>query len=336
MLQLGLSVLGRDQVYHLSIQRHDNLYFFSKDTTFSSLDRLISHYRSHGGSLPCPLTMPCVKLNHLEDWEVTAKSLFLHEPLEEGTYSYIHNGVLNKHKPVVVKRMKSDSPLSSLQFFTEAILLHDLQHNNIHQLTATARGEGSQGRLCIIMEAAVCLNLKEHLESNRSHLGFQSLLNMLVQIARGLAYLESKRCIHRNLAAKNIVLSPQNVAKISNFSRACYSPSGKMICKFKMNILLRWSAPELLFENTSSSKSDMWSFGITLWEILMYGEKPYGELDKNSVKEIIKKGYRMPQPMHCPNKLYSLMLDCWQENPLNRPSCRTLMERLDRIRDGVV
>lgn len=327
--KFGLSLLGRDQVYHIPIYcTYDSLYYLTNSKRFCSLEQLISHHQEYQEELPCCLTYPCAKPVFSKK-EIDVKNLILQQQLINGNQSQIFNGIMNQHQLVVVKAKKFESPLSDYSFISEAILLRSLQHNNIHQFIAVTQYDQM---LCILTEPVLNISLKAHLEKTKSShmpLSLQTLLSIATQIARGMSFLESRNCIFRNLAAKNVVVTINNAIKISNFSNACYSPSGKLYGKSK--ILLRWSAPELIFESQCSSKSDVWSFGITLWEILTYGDKPYGDLTSEGVKEHIKSGYRMPQLDRYPHTLNRLMSECWREKPRERPSFKNLVTSLTQI-----
>ena len=266
--------------------------------------------------------------------DIKVCKLFLEEQLVDGSYSQVYSGILmDKHQLVVAKAKKQDSTLSDYHFLMEAILLKALQHNCIHQFIGVTVLNTDQ--LCILSEPVLNISLKDHLERKRGRLGLRDFLAMVIQVAKGMLYLEKRKCIFRNLAAKNIIVTVNNSVKISNFSRACYSPSGKLHCKSKLNVLLRWTAPELLFDKVCSSKSDVWSFGVTFWEILTYGSKPYGEFSSEKVKEIVKSGYRIPiDQLYLPKKIHNMILDCWKERPRDRPTFKSLLDTLILIQDG--
>jgi serine/threonine protein kinase len=186
------------------------------------------------------------------------------------------------------------------------------------------------------MESAINISLKDHLEKNKATLTWHNLMSITKQIARGMCYLEQQRCILRSLAGKYIVVTGASAVKISNFSIACFSPSGTFSCQSKFTILVRWAAPELMFDGLCSTKSDVWSFGVTFWEILTYGAKPYEGFGSGSVKEMVKSGYRMPlSELHLPQQIHSIMTDCWRKLPQDRPSFKNLLDRLIVIQDGI-
>lgn len=327
-----LSILGLDQVFHYPIYTEWEKIYLAKRHKFSSLEELVSHYRNPSHTLPFPLTTPCSKTELVKREDVKSCSLVLQDPLLERPHLQVFSGIMDTHQLVIAKTRRKDSSLSVYQFLAEVVALRSLQHNNIHQFICVTVLDNEQ--LCIISELVCHFNLKEYMNRLHHVLSHQTLFSMAAQIAHGMSYLESRKCILRNLAGKNVVLSGRNIAKISNFSRACFSPSGHM-SRSGVTTTLRWTAPELLFEGHCSSKSDVWSFGITFWEILTYGSKPYKDFNSESIKGIIKSGYRIPlDGLRLPQKVRHLILECWRENPVDRPTFKQLMEEMKLIQDG--
>ena len=335
-----LSVLGQTQVHHYPVYSGKNYsVYLSKKKQFPTIDALIEHYSQPSAELPFPLTTPCCKSELIRRVDVKPGSLFVQEVIEEGAQSQVFAGVFNRHQAIVAKTRKEGSSLSVYNFLSEAVVMRSLQHNNIHQFISITLME--TGQLCILSEPVHQLNMKDYLEKvtkSGQTLPEQTIFSYASQIARGMCYLESQRCLYRNLACKNIMLARgshhRHLLKLSNFSRACFSPSGTMTSRL-FNILLRWTAPELLFDGTCSSKSDVWSYGITLWEIITYGSKPYKEYGSEDVKEMVRQGYRMKlDGLSLPQSVSSLIRECWSQKPEDRPSFKNISKRLKLIQDG--
>ena len=332
-----LSILGKDEVYHFPIYYTDqDLCYIAENRKFCSLEQLLQHYRLQREVLPYPLNEPClVRLESLQLLDYT--KLAFAEAVEQRSYSTIHNAMLDKRLFVRVKKNKSDYGVSDYEFFFEALILRDLQHNSIHHMLGITRDGYHREINCIIFEP-VTLNLKEFLLSKANSRGIDVgpsiLIKLSNQIAHGLAWLASLKCIHRRIAAKNIVIVNGRDAKISDFSEACYTPTGTFRCKPGTNVLLQWSAPELLFDSVCSSKSDVWSFGVTLWEIFTYGKVPYEEFEISMIREIIRHRYKLPRPEDCPSQLYTVMAKCWHTNPKDRPDFLYLTDTLSCLQDG--
>ncbi|MEQ2263331.1 Ephrin type-A receptor 3, partial [Xenotaenia resolanae] len=159
------------------------------------------------------------------------------------------------------------------------------------------------------------------------------LVGMLRGIASGMKYLSDMGYVHRDLAARNILVNSNLVCKVSDFGlsrvleddpEAAYTTRGG-------KIPIRWTAPEAIAYRKFTSASDAWSYGIVLWEVMSYGERPYWEMSNQDVIKAVDEGYRLPPPMDCPATLYQLMLDCWQKERNNRPKFEQIVSILDKL-----
>ncbi|XP_055501024.1 ephrin type-A receptor 3 isoform X3 [Leucoraja erinacea] len=159
------------------------------------------------------------------------------------------------------------------------------------------------------------------------------LVGMLRGIASGMKYLSDMGYVHRDLAARNILVNSNLVCKVSDFGlsrvleddpEAAYTTRGG-------KIPIRWTAPEAIAYRKFTSASDAWSYGIVLWEVMSYGERPYWEMSNQDVIKAVDEGYRLPPPMDCPAALYQLMLDCWQKDRNNRPKFEQIVSILDKL-----
>ena len=184
------------------------------------------------------------------------------------------------------------------------------------------------------------------LQSEGDNLKLSQLIVMSTQISAGMAYLEEKNCILRNLAARNILVGERFICKISNFSSArivtrsydsteggiyTYVESGVIIYEDQnyTRIAVKWAAPEAANNSRFSSRSDVWSFGIVLSEIVTCGSMPYPKLTNKETLDNLIKGYRMPRPADCPEKLYNIMLNCWSSQFTEHPSFSSLNQMFE-------
>ncbi|KAF6273148.1 FES proto-oncogene, tyrosine kinase [Rhinolophus ferrumequinum] len=171
------------------------------------------------------------------------------------------------------------------------------------------------------------------LRTEGARLRMKTLLQMVGDAAAGMEYLESKCCIHRDLAARNCLVTEKNVLKISDFGMSreeedgIYAASGGL-----RQVPVKWTAPEALNYGRYSSESDVWSFGILLWEAFSLGASPYPNLSNQQTREFVEKGGRLPCPELCPDAVFRLMEQCWAYEPSQRPSFSTIYQELQTIR----
>lgn len=166
-------------------------------------------------------------------------------------------------------------------------------------------------------------------------LSLVELLQFARQITLGMEYLSSLKIVHRDLAARNILIDSDMILKVSDFglSRDIYSDDCYHMESVKDRLPVRWMAVESIMDREFTTASDVWSFGITLWEIMTYASFPYCHLTNMEVIESIKKGDRMPLPENCPDHVYAIMTACWQSRPSLRPSFTDMRAMLDAILD---
>ncbi|KAL9972286.1 hypothetical protein ACROYT_G018569 [Oculina patagonica] len=152
------------------------------------------------------------------------------------------------------------------------------------------------------------------------------------QVSRGMAFLASKKCVHRDLAARNILVGDNYVMKIADFGLARDIYKDDLYVKKTQGLLpVKWMAPESLFDKVYTEKTDIWSFGILLWETFTLGGTPYPGLPTEQLLDYLSEGKRMDIPAKCPLEVYTIMRDCWLHDPDQRPHFVTLNEHLGKI-----
>lgn len=162
----------------------------------------------------------------------------------------------------------------------------------------------------------------------RSVLGGDCLLKFSLDVCEAMEYLEGNNFVHRDLAARNVLVSEDNVAKVSDFGLTKEASSTQDTGKLPV----KWTAPEALREKKFSTKSDVWSFGILLWEIYSFGRVPYPRIPLKDVVPRVEKGYKMDAPDGCPPAVYEVMKNCWHLDAATRPTFLQLREQLEHIK----
>ena len=212
-----------------------------------------------------------------------------------------------------------------------------LHHPNIIELYAVCTKK--PGPIYIVTELMKHGSLLEYLCGEGRSTNLPQLINMASQVAAGMAYLEERNIIHRDLSAKNILVGEYLLCKVANFEMARVVNKGGVHTPPTLSgekIATKWVAPEIFTHDIVrfSIKSDVWSFGIVLYEIITHGHVPYPGMNNAQVRKQIAQGYRMSQPEGCPNQLYNIMLHCWREEPANRPRFETLQWQLEELEDS--
>uniref|UniRef100_A0A673H9F0 Fibroblast growth factor receptor n=1 Tax=Sinocyclocheilus rhinocerous TaxID=307959 RepID=A0A673H9F0_9TELE len=279
--------------------------------------------------------------------------LVLGKPLGEGCFGQVVMGEaigLDKDKPnritkVAVKMLKSDATEKDLSDLISEMEMMKMigKHKNIINLLGACTQDGP---LYVIVEYASKGNLREYLRARRPHgmeycynpdqvpvesMSIKDLVSCAYQVARGMEYLASKKCIHRDLAARNVLVTEDNVMKIADFGLARDVHHIDYYKKTTNGRLpVKWMAPEALFDRIYTHQSDVWSFGVLLWEIFTLGGSPYPGVPVEELFKLLREGHRMDRPSACTQEIYLMMKDCWHAVPTQRPTFKQLVEDLDR------
>lgn len=291
----------------------------------------MKHYSGDADGLCCQLTVACpnfetpsttgVLHNAKGVWEIERSSVQLKKRLGARQFGEVWEGIWNG-TPAIVNTL--ETKIVEMQDFLAK--LQKLQHDNLLQLYGVCT-DGEP--VYIVTEFMNNGSLPKYLQSDEGRrLKLAELINIAAQVASGMAYLEAQHLIHRDLGARNILVGEGNIVKIAGFIMTCIVTDEDTTEQRKL-LYAKWTAPEAFLYNRFSIKSDVWSYGIFIWELITYGQRPYPGMPNKEVPAKVEQGYRMPRPFGCPDSLYQIMRDCWKENPEERPTFEYLKHHME-------
>ncbi|KAM4787843.1 ephrin type-A receptor 3 isoform 3-T3 [Cyanocitta cristata] len=267
--------------------------------------------------------------------ELDASNISIDKVVGAGEFGEVCSGRLKlpskKEISVAIKTLKVGyTEKQRRDFLGEASIMGQFDHPNIIRLEGVVT---KSKPVMIVTEYMENGSLDSFLRKHDAQFTVIQLVGMLRGIASGMKYLSDMGYVHRDLAARNILINSNLVCKVSDFGlsrvleddpEAAYTTRGG-------KIPIRWTSPEAISYRKFTSASDAWSYGIVLWEVMSYGERPYWEMSNQDVIKAVDEGYRLPPPMDCPAALYQLMLDCWQKDRNNRPKFEQIVSILDKL-----
>ncbi|XP_061588017.1 ephrin type-A receptor 4b isoform X1 [Cololabis saira] len=267
--------------------------------------------------------------------EIDASNIRIERVIGGGEFGEVCSGRLRvqgkREIYVAIKSLKAGySDKQRRDFLSEASIMGQFDHPNIIRLEGVVT---KCKPVMIITEFMENGSLDTFLKKHDGQFTVIQLVGMLRGIASGMKYLSDMSYVHRDLAARNILVNSNLVCKVSDFGlsrvleddpEAAYTTRGG-------KIPIRWTAPEAIAYRKFTSASDVWSYGIVMWEVISYGERPYWEMSNQDVIKAIDEGYRLPAPMDCPVVLHQLMLDCWEKARSDRPKFGQIVTILDKL-----
>ncbi|XDB48205.1 PREDICTED: ephrin type-A receptor 10 [Capra hircus] len=258
---------------------------------------------------------------HLFAKELDAKSVTLEKSLGTGRFGELCCGCLQlpgrQELPVAVHTLREGcSDSQRLSFLAEALTLGQFDHSHVVRLEGVVT-RGST--LMIVTEYMGHGALDGFLRRHEGQLVATQLMGLLPGLASAMKYLSEMGYVHRGLAARRVLVSSELVCKISGFGRGPRDRAEAVYTTMSGRSPALWAAPETLQFGHFSSASDVWSFGVVMWEVMAFGERPYWDMSGQDVIKAVEDGFRLPPPRNCPSPLHRLMLACWQKDPGERP-----------------
>uniref|UniRef100_A0A3B4DLE0 Receptor protein-tyrosine kinase n=1 Tax=Pygocentrus nattereri TaxID=42514 RepID=A0A3B4DLE0_PYGNA len=231
--------------------------------------------------------------------------------------------------PVAIKVLREvTSPKANKEILDEAYVMASVDHPHVCRLLGICLTSTVQ----LITQIMPFGCLLDYIRENRDNIGSQNLLNWCVQIAKGMNYLEEHRLVHRDLAARNVLVKTPNHVKITDFGLAkLLSADEKEYHADGGKVPIKWMALESILHGTYTHQSDVWSYGVTVWELMTFGAKPYDEIPASEIADVLEKGERLPQPSICTIDVYMIMVKCWMIDADSRPRFRELVAELSKM-----
>ncbi|KAM6426160.1 tyrosine-protein kinase Fes/Fps isoform 2-T2 [Liasis olivaceus] len=322
-----LSVLWDGQLRHFILQAADNLYRLEGEA-FPTIPLLVDHFLKSRQPLTKKSGIVLAKPIPKDKWVLDHEDILLGERIGQGNFGEVFSGFLRcSNTPVAVKSCRETLPNElKARFLQEAGILKQYSHPNIVRLIGVCT---QKQPIYIVMELVKGGDFLTFLRNERAQLRAKELLKMVENAAAGMEYLASKHCIHRDLAARNCLVTENKTLKISDFGMSREQVDGIYSSTSGMKqIPVKWTAPEALSYGRYSSESDVWSFGILLWEAFSLGATPYANMSNQQTREAVEKGTRLSPPDQCPEEVYQLMLKCWEYEPQKRPDFSTILQDL--------
>ncbi|XP_065188437.1 tyrosine-protein kinase CSK-like [Sycon ciliatum] len=331
-----LCVCFEGNVEHYRVTRRNNQLTVDHEEYFETLTKLVEHYQADADGLCTRLRKPLDKQGQYEyesnlsefkktGWAIARSDLVLGDKLGGGEFGEVFAGDFRGMK-VAIKTLKDKQAVQA--FLKEASVMTALRHPHLVQLLGVCCDGGVGQPIYIVTEFLAKGCLVDYLRSRgRSVIRQKDQAEFSRDVASGMAYLESKNLVHRDLAARNVLVSIEGKAKVSDFGLARDATHNLEGGKFP----IKWTAPEALRHSKFSTKSDVWSYGIMLWELYSFGRVPYPRVPLAEVTQHVESGYRMDAPDNCPPEVYSIMKRCWDIVPERRPEFSVLFTELAQI-----
>ncbi|XP_068760314.1 angiopoietin-1 receptor-like isoform X2 [Montipora capricornis] len=312
------------------------------------LDSVLQYEKKKGKGLKFSFVNDSYKPSGVNWTEIPYENINLMDELGSGAFGVVYRGEIIREEddvtPCAVKAVQASASHEEIRdLYNELEIMTNVgYHPNLVNLLGACTKDGN---LLVVLEIAENGSLLDFLKKSRNGnenyegegvkrggLTEDMKLMIATDVAKGMAYLASHRCIHRDLAARNVLLAENYVAKVADYGMARDVYESLMYKKETQGKLpVKWMAIESLETYVFTVESDIWSYGVLLWEIESGGLKPYAGMTTPEIMTELKKGYRLEKPSGCSDAMYQVMRDCWNPNPKLRPSFEKLVERLEAM-----
>ncbi|KAL4631630.1 tyrosine-protein kinase BTK [Arapaima gigas] len=324
----GGDVTGSCRHYNVCTNQNGEFYLAEKHN-FSTIPELINYHQHNAAGLVSRLkhivsnktqNAPSTAGLGYGIWEIDPRHLTCIKELGSGQFGVVKYGKWQGRHDVAIKMIKEGS-MSEDDFINEAKVMMNLQHPNLVQLYGVCT---KQRPIYIVTEYLSNGCLLEYLRDTIKNPLPVQLLEMCKDVSEGMAYLESQQYLHRDLAARNCLVDSLGTVKVTDFGLSRYVLDDEYTSSAGSKFPVRWSPPEVLLYCKFSSKSDVWAFGVLMWEIYTLGKMPYERLSNTEIVQKVSTGLRLYRPQLANERIYSIMTACWNDKPEDRPTFKEL------------
>ncbi|XP_076880183.1 cytoplasmic tyrosine-protein kinase BMX-like [Brachyhypopomus gauderio] len=315
--------------HYLVNQNAEGKFFLAENHLFNSISTMIDYHQHNGAGLLTRLRHPATETDvelpaEAGEWELRREDVCVVRELGSGQFGLVQLGVWKEQHQVAIKMVR-EGCMSSEDFIEEAQVMMKLQHSKLVKLYGVC---SDCFPIYIVTEFMSNGCLLDYLRAKGKELTPPTLLHMCVDVCEAMAYLEDQQFIHRDLAARNCLVDQDLTVKVSDFGMARYVLDDQYTSSAGTKFPVKWSAPEVLNYTRFSTKSDVWAYGVLMWEVHSLGKQPYEHYDNARVAERVIQGHRLYRPQQATEPIYKVMKACWHELPEERPTFHQLLSDL--------
>uniref|UniRef100_S4RKC9 Tyrosine-protein kinase n=1 Tax=Petromyzon marinus TaxID=7757 RepID=S4RKC9_PETMA len=312
------------------------MYYVAENHLFENIPNLINYHQHNSAGLVARLKHSVLsrartasfssgQSSESRQWEIDPSELSLLQELGSGQFGVVRLGVWKRVRGNVAIKMLHEATMSEDDFIEEAKTMMRLWHPKlVHFYGVSCR----KRPFLLVTEYMEAGNLESFVRERRGANSASQLLQMCADVCEAMAYLERESFLHRDLAARNCLVNAQGTVKVSDFGMSRYVLDDQYTSSSGTKFPVRWSPPEVFLNNKFSSKSDVWAFGILMWEVFSEGMLPYDPWSNSNVVEQVQAGYRLYRPERATQPVHLIMHSCWHERPEERPSFQSLLESI--------
>uniref|UniRef100_UPI00398EAEEB tyrosine-protein kinase Tec isoform X1 n=2 Tax=Pristiophorus japonicus TaxID=55135 RepID=UPI00398EAEEB len=326
--------------YHIKLtQRYHRQYYLAEKHLFNSIPELIEYHQHNAAGLVTRLRYPVGRKGRAapttagfsyDKWEINPSVLTFMKELGSGQFGVVRLGKWRAQHKVAIKAIR-EGAMYEEDFIEEAKIMMKLSHPKLVQLYGVCTQQKPIYIVTEFMELGCLLN---YLRQRRGQINNETLLSSCQDVCDGMSYLEANGFIHRDLAARNCLVSESHVVKVSDFGMTRYVLDDQYTSSSGAKFPVKWSPPEVLHYSKYSSKSDVWSFGVLMWEVYNEGKMPFETKTNCEVVDFISAGSRLYRPKQASKEVYEIMNHCWHEKPEGRPCFSQLLLMINQLMES--